>query len=187
MSVRPHALLLACLVACAGCKKDDRVAGAVSEARALTDQYRAALQEELTSALQAGGPARAIEVCQVEAPKIGSRVARKEGWTIQRTAFRVRNPANAPNEWQRRGLEVLRERLAAGGEPAGVEWHEVADGRLRYMRAIPLGGMCAVCHGQPESIPQEAKAKLRELYPEDQAVGFSVGELRGAFVVTAPL
>ncbi|MGM0774574.1 MAG: c-type heme family protein, partial [Pseudomonadota bacterium] len=38
------------------------------------------------------------------------------------------------------------------------------------------------CHGK--SIDPEVKAKLDELYPEDQATGFSEGDLRGAFVVT---
>lgn len=189
MSVRPHALLLAVFAIGTGCKKDDSVTKAMTEARALTDEYREALQEELTAAIQSGGPGAAIEVCHVEAPKIGTRVvgAEKKGWTIQRTALRLRNPANAPNEWQRRGLDALRERMAAGAAPAAAEWHEVVDGRLRYMRAIPLGGLCTLCHGDPATIPEEVRVKLAELYPEDRAVGFAVGELRGAFVVTAPL
>lgn len=181
-------LLLAGLAG-VGCRKDDGVAEAMNGARLLTEAYRDALQGKLTSALNDEGPAAAIRVCNVEAPAIGAKVlgGQREGWMIQRTALRVRNPANAPNEWQRRGLEALQERIERGTAPAAAEWHEVEEGALRYMRAIPLGGMCTLCHGDPESIPQEVKDELARLYPEDRAVGFSEGELRGAFVVTVPL
>ena len=54
--------------------------------------------------------------------------------------------------------------------------------RFQYMSAIPTQGMCLKCHGT--SIDPKVQAKLKELYPRDQATGFSEGELRGAFVVT---
>jgi hypothetical protein len=42
--------------------------------------------------------------------------------------------------------------------------------------------MCLGCHGK--NIAPEVQAKLDELYPEDQATGFSEGDLRGAFVIS---
>lgn len=41
-----------------------------------------------------------------------------------------------------------------------------------------------VSEAQGQSIKPDVQAKLKELYPEDEATGFSEGELRGAFVVT---
>jgi hypothetical protein len=32
----------------------------------------------------------------------------------------------------------------------------------------------------------DVAAKLHDLYPQDRATGFSVGDLRGAFIITAP-
>ncbi|MBE9562745.1 MAG: DUF3365 domain-containing protein, partial [Proteobacteria bacterium] len=67
-----------------------------------------------------------------------------------------------------------------------IEFHEMveADGKkqMRYMKAIPTGKPCTVCHG--ETIPPKVQAKITELYPEDKAVGFKVGDLRGAFSIT---
>ena len=37
------------------------------------------------------------------------------------------------------------------------------------------------CHGT--DIKPKVKEKLDELYPEDEATGFFLGDLRGAFVV----
>jgi hypothetical protein len=40
-----------------------------------------------------------------------------------------------------------------------------------------------MCHGPSESLAPDIKEKLATLYPQDQATGFSEGELRGWFWV----
>lgn len=162
----------------------------IGEARQLSDALQSALKSELMAAMKQGGPSAAIEVCQKRAPLMGAEVRDKRGkhtWTLSRTSLRVRNPDNAATEWQQRGLAELQGKFttAAPGTPA--EWHERApDGGLRYLRAIEMGPLCVTCHGDPGAIPSEVKSKLAELYALDRATGFAVGELRGAFVVTAP-
>ena len=56
---------------------------------------------------------------------------------------------------------------------------------FRYMKAIPAGELCLTCHGK--ELAPDLAAKLRELYPDDQATGFSLGEIRGAFTITQPM
>lgn len=58
---------------------------------------------------------------------------------------------------------------------------------LRYAKAIAIEPLCLTCHGTADSIPEEVKARLRTKYPLDQTTGYSVGELRGAVVITRPL
>jgi hypothetical protein len=166
-----------------------------AEARALTDRFRSQLESELLGVIEAegGSPAKAIAVCQVEAPKIAASMS-EDGWTVGRTAPRVRNPDNAPNEWQRRGLAHFAEAIAQAGENpdiAALEWHEIEEGprgqRLLYMRAIPMGGLCLACHGPIDQLDETVREQLAALYPKDEATGFAVGELRGAFVVTKQL
>ena len=48
-----------------------------------------------------------------------------------------------------------------------------------YVEPIHLQPLCATCHG--ESIEPTLLEAIRSRYPEDQAVGFRVGELRGLF------
>jgi hypothetical protein len=43
-----------------------------------------------------------------------------------------------------------------------------------------------MCHGSPESIPAVVKEALSEQYPEDQAIGFEAGSLRGWFWIEVP-
>jgi hypothetical protein len=53
------------------------------------------------------------------------------------------------------------------------------------MKAIPTGEVCQTCHGVEIAPP--VSAKIRELYPQDQAIGFKTGDLRGAFTITQSL
>jgi hypothetical protein len=165
-----------------------------AEARALSDRLAAALQSELVAAIgQEGGAAHAIEVCQIQAPAIATDLS-TDGWVVGRTAPRVRNPANAANEWQRRGLAHFADTIAAAGpnpDLASFEWQEIVErdgGReLHYMRAIPMGGLCLACHGPVEKINPAVLEQLAARYPDDQATGFAAGELRGAFAISKSL
>lgn len=67
-----------------------------------------------------------------------------------------------------------------------MEAHTVENGTFRYMKAIPMQGMCMTCHGGQELIPDNVKERLATLYPDDQATGFTPGSLRGAFTVSIP-
>jgi hypothetical protein len=53
------------------------------------------------------------------------------------------------------------------------------------MKAIPTGEICLACHG--ESISPDVATAIREAYPQDQATGFSLGDIRGAFTLSKPL
>jgi hypothetical protein len=56
---------------------------------------------------------------------------------------------------------------------------------FRYMKAIPTRGICLRCHG--EKIDPSLRMVLDRFYPEDQATGFEIGDVRGAFTIIKPL
>ncbi|MDF1554629.1 MAG: DUF3365 domain-containing protein [Deferrisomatales bacterium] len=157
----------------------------VAEARQAVQTLASQLKEALGSALQQGGVDEAIRVCQREAQGLAAKVSAATGWEVARTSTRYRNPANAPDPWERRVLAGFEARRAAGEAPETLEfseWVETGGTRmLRYMKAIPTGQVCLGCHGT--TIAPKAAAALREAYPEDRATGFSAGELRGAFTL----
>jgi hypothetical protein len=107
---------------------------------------------------------------------------------VSRTALSLRNPANAPDELQRAILEQFVADLASGQlEPpleAAVEINRGGRIERRYMRAIPTDALCLTCHGT--ELAPEVKAAIAKAYPDDQATGFSAGQLRGAFSVIWP-
>jgi hypothetical protein len=142
------------------------------------------------AALKAGGPMAAIGVCKTIAPSLAEQAGATRGLKVGRTALRLRNPANAPDAWERGVLEDFAAKIKAGTDPDKLEHAEVltdATGAatFRYMKAIPMRAEpCLVCHGAPEPA---LKAEITRLYPQDEATGFKPGDLRGAFTVRAPL
>ena len=168
------ALLAIAGAACAD-DEDPRLAQSRSIVTEFSDTLRAALQ----SAVADGGPVHAVGVCSEVAPGIASDLSRRYGAAVSRTSLRLRNSANLPSEWQEGVLRDFDEDAAA------AEYFERReDGRYRYMRAIPTGGLCLACHG--DSIPAEIESVLERGYPHDRARGYAAGDIRGACVVEWP-
>lgn len=147
--------------------------------------YGETLKGELMAAMQSGGPVTAIEVCKVRAPAIAEAVSREHDLDVHRVSLKNRNPANAPNAWQREVLLQFEQRRAAGEDPASLVWQDTVDtpegGEFRLMKAIPTAGLCLGCHG--EAVAEPVAEKIAALYPDDRATGFREGDIRGAFVV----
>ena len=160
-----------------------------SEPRALSVRLQQLLQQELFAAMRDGGPLKAIEVCRSKAPVLAADLSKESGWKVGRTALRVRNPANAPDAWEKKTLEEFGARFAKGEDAATVETFEVVElaGRksFRYMKAIRTAEPCLGCHGP--ALKPELATKVKELYPDDRATGFAAGELRGAFTLSRPM
>ncbi|RTZ59200.1 MAG: hypothetical protein DSZ32_05650 [Gammaproteobacteria bacterium] len=161
----------------------------IDASRAAVKSFMTQLKGELQAGMKAGGPVNAIDVCHTKAPEITSSVSKEKGWEIGRTSLKPRNPANKPDQWELAVLKKFEQRKAAGEDPKKMEYSEVVetDGKqtFRYMKAIPTGAICLTCHG--EKLAPEVEAKLKELYPEDQALGYKEGDIRGAFTIKQPI
>ena len=159
-----------------------------------TRDIGAAMLQELSQTLQAamaeGGPVKAIGVCKNKAPEIAMSLSAKHQVQVYRIGTRARNPdMGAPNEWQTKALAQFESRLARGDKPYDIEFVQVTktgayDLELRYAKPIVLQPMCTACHGTPEQISPQVKDELNKLYPNDKAINYKPGELRGAVIVT---
>jgi hypothetical protein len=143
----------------------------------------------LQASLKEGGPEAAISICRDQAPKLAAEVSREKACTVRRTSLKLRSQKNAPDAWERMGLESFAEQAAQGKDPAGLEFYEVVreggEPVLRYMKAIATGGPCLSCHGR--SLTPGLSVAILSTYPEDRATGYESGDLRGAFSVRKPL
>ncbi|MEP1903643.1 MAG: DUF3365 domain-containing protein, partial [Nitratireductor sp.] len=164
-------------------------------ARAATQEFGAELKGHLVAAIKASGPEGAVGVCKIAAPAVAENVSDRQGFSIARTSLKVRNPGNAPDEWERKVLEDFVARNDAG-EDAGEDaarmesWTVTKDKAtgvqvLRYMKAIPTQEVCTLCHGT--AISEPVREALAADYPDDRATGFEVGDIRGAFTVKMAL
>ncbi len=189
------AAALVCLAAstgwgCAERSREPASWAAVNEGALTPDQVRQrdaalearkAMYTELTvhlgQALERGGPAAAITVCRDEAPAIARRISERHGLAIGRTSFWLRNPENAPPDWARPLVEARADSSV---------WLAGPEGRLGAFLPIRVQRVCMTCHGPEDTLDPAVRTALARHYPEDDATGFGVGDLRGWFWVEVP-
>lgn len=192
-----HALVLFGLVACQ--KKEEETGTSKKSKDPLKEEVFLEKAEEasgvlmkrlggqLKAALEAGGPVAAVQVCQqVAQPMTEAASGEFEGYSVARTALRVRNPKNAPDESDRKVLTDWEKAVEADGGVPEPHLDRREDGRVVVYRPIMTQAICLKCHGDRKRLGEELQSLLAENYPQDQAVGFEEGSLRGAFKVEFP-
>ena len=144
----------------------------------------APLKKGLMGALKgamAEGPETAVDACKLAAPSITAGAGAPDR-RVGRTSKRLRNPANAPADW----LVPLLDAYQQGGPSAhNGRVVDLGSQGIGYVEPIYMKKLCVTCHGP--SVEPALLEHIRERYPEDRAVGFEEGDLRGLFwVVTSP-
>lgn len=157
---------------------------ALDRAKAAVNAMGAVLTATLLEELQKGGPAQAVRVCSEVAPALAAEQS-TQGLAIRRVSLKARNPADRPDDYERAVLQTWVSRLDEGLAPEALAETVEEEGRtvLRYMRPIMVMAPCLACHGDPAAMSPELMAVLEERYPDDEAVGYTEGDLRGAFTV----
>jgi hypothetical protein len=149
----------------------------LERAAAAKDLLASTLMGALTEELEVGGPAGAVDICRDMAPMISANTAEESGVRIGRTSFRLRNPENQPPAWAR---QLVARRVEGPTTLVGP------DGELGVLAPIRVAEPCLACHGDRESMDPAVREAIAEGYPDDEAVGFAAGDLRGWFWVEVP-
>lgn len=142
-----------------------------------------ALSGRLGEAIAAGGPVHAVSYCSEKALPITDSLSQAYGLQIRRTALRYRNPANAPSA---REVEILDQFQAitdpiARNKPLVKRWERDS---LFFYKPILTADRCLACHGtKGVEMDSATSEKIQALYPNDQAVGFGRGDLRGMWTI----
>jgi len=156
------------------------------EAIGIVKEFGGSLKPELKQAIQVGGPAHAISVCAEKAPAIAQRLSNETGWIVKRVSLKARNSQSAiPDAWEMKVLKQFDQRQANGESASQMAYSEVVDDKFRFMKAQGVEAVCLNCHAS--EIKPDVEAALKENYPEDKALGYTLGQIRGAFSLTRDL
>jgi hypothetical protein len=142
------------------------------------------LSTQLTEQMKAGGPAQAIPFCNQKAMPITNQLSEKFDATIKRTSNNLRNQQNAPSK---RELEILDEfhKIKLEGKPLKPIVEIDADSKKHFYAPIVLKANCLVCHGKlNETVNVKTDSIIKSLYPNDKAIGYAEGDLRGIWSIT---
>lgn len=143
---------------------------------------KSALAAVLIPTVSTQGTVEALQYCNTQAIPLTDSVSTYTSHSIKRVSDKARNPANEANETELTYILDTKERIAAGEEPTPKVF-AVSDKVIGYY-PIMTNQFCLQCHGSiGKQISEETYATIQELYPNDKAIDYSEGELRGIFVV----
>jgi hypothetical protein len=154
------------------------------------DGYATAAQSRLIGALlgqiEQEGIVSAISYCHSNAESLTAVDSLQEkGIIVSRVAQRNRNDGNALDKEDAIvfGLMKSKAKMVEGEERMLREEEE----DIIFYKAIFLGmPTCLKCHGKEEEITEEVMFEIDNLYPNDIARDFSLGDLRGMWKVRIP-
>lgn len=149
----------------------------------LITEFQTALKKELVTALSEGGAVKAISVCNLTAPLIADSFSTLPGITIKRVSLKQRNQQFVPDSFEDSVLNIFN--ASEDSQPRITDKY-INDGdihRYRYMKEIKTGQLCLNCHGDPSKFSKPITDALAKNYPNDQAVGYQLGDSRGAFSI----
>ncbi|WP_456378568.1 Tll0287-like domain-containing protein [Lutibacter sp.] len=142
------------------------------------------LSSNLIQQMKIGGPSQAVPFCNVQAMPITYKMAEKFNVTIKRTSDKVRN---SKNKASKRELEIIKEysTLIKNNE-ALTPIVELDENNMKhYYAPIKLNAKCLACHGElGNKLSVKTDSLIKSLYPNDKAIGYKDGNLRGVWSIT---
>ncbi len=175
-------------------RRDARRAQPTNPAEALAWAEQAAseakrgLKKRLQSAMHAGGPVEAVTACNLQAPSVVADIERIRDVRVGRSSLRLRNPDNAAAPaWVAAWLEVHGANRA-DPDSTVAEVVTQADGTAvaRVLHPLAVEPLCLTCHGPPEAVAAPVRERIAGLYPNDNAMGYAAGDLRGVLWAEYP-
>jgi hypothetical protein len=157
------------------------------------DQIVAQAQQEMDrlvpAHLQVGGVAEALAHYRPLHYRSVDSLATAFGALVQRVSRQPRNPANqAQMPASSRLNEFENSPSTADLQEQGSLVQRFSQTDLLYTRPILIrDAYCLRCHGTPgKELSQADNLLIKDAYPDDQATGYQMGQLRGMWVITFP-
>ncbi|MBR9758408.1 MAG: DUF3365 domain-containing protein [Algicola sp.] len=144
---------------------------------------KAQLGKNLMGTIKKEGTLQAVSFCNEVAYPITDSVAMAHKVQIKRVSNKARNPKNSANAYATGLIEQYTKDMEAQKTPKAVVIEQ--DSTVKFYAPITTNTMCIQCHGTPgQDIKPEVYSRIKQLYPNDLAVGYDVDQVRGLWEIT---
>ena len=170
-------------------KRGDRRAVVSNNGKLAAKTLKIALKKNLKEKMEKEGPLGALSFCANSAQSITDMVNRdaKKGVRVKRVSEKYRNPLNKPDNLDNLAFQFfqkMKDRDGVYPDDFITRLRHKEDKNIeifRYYEPLFIEKPCLACHG--EKLKPEVAAQLKELYPNDMATGYKLGDLRGLIAV----
>lgn len=144
---------------------------------------KATLGKNLMGAIQKVGVLHALSFCNVQAMPLTDSMSTKHNAKIKRVSDKYRNPKNEANEEELNYISLYKQILENGEQPEPIVVEE--NENVNFYYPIVTNDMCLKCHGTPgQEIQPKTLERIQALYPQDNAIGYDVNEVRGMWSIS---
>ena len=142
------------------------------------------LSSQLGKAVAQAGLTNAITFCSVHGIAITSSVGVTNQVELRRVTQQPRNPQNRADTNELALIQRFQAQLAGGVSPKPIVTTNRGGHLTCYAPIVLKLPLCLSCHGQPGAdINADVMDLLKQNYPQDEATGFRMGQLRGLWRV----
>jgi hypothetical protein len=129
---------------------------------------------ELENAIKNNGPKEAVKFCNENLPSIMTKIKAEvgENLKIQRKTDKTRNPKNLADDIDRAALDYFKNDFTK----QKTNFIKETENNYIYFQPIYIKPTCLICHGK--NIEKSLDQEIKKLYPNDQATGYELGDLR---------
>ena len=152
-----------------------------TKGKEITKNTQMLLGKNLKGTMKTKGPVAAVSFCSTKAIPLTSEMEQKYHASIKRVSDKLRNPKNEGNANEKAIIAQYKASLSKGEALTPVTQVE-KDGKVHFYAPIKVGGLCLTCHGTAVAKPVDSILKLT--YPNDKAIGYKQGDLRGIWSIT---
>lgn len=180
------ALSATLLTAATPTKEDKQLQETIKIGKYSSQMLMKTLGTNMKKHMKKGGVMDALNFCSSEAFNLTEGVNKKipKGVRIKRISAKYRNPVNAPQDEEMAILESFESLNKANAVLPEYIVQKVDAKTDKYYQALMIDNkVCLACHGDiAKNI--DLRREVASVYPLDKAVGYEMGDLRGAIVVT---
>ncbi len=142
------------------------------------------LSGNLQKAMKKGGVPNALEYCNLAAMPLVDSLSKVHDAEIRRTSLKVRNPKNRPTPQELEQLQSY-EIQSKAGEKLSPVVKEIDPNTIAFYAPISIMPVCERCHGVlGNTLLEKDYEVVKKLYPEDKAIGYMSGDLRGMWSIS---
>ena len=166
--------------------KEDELQSVIKEGQIATKTLLQTLQKNMQQHMKQGGVTDALNFCSNEAYALTDKVNEnlKQGIVAKRISAKYRNGANAPLPDEMKVLDSLQNLQESNKKIPPFVLKKVDEHTYKFYKPLVINKpVCLKCHGDISKDPDLQKS-ISKRYPDDKAVNYKMGDLRGAVVVT---
>jgi hypothetical protein len=151
----------------------------------LVGETKRKISTTLVDAMEKGGVKYAAQFCNLVAYPIVDSISKVHHARIRRVSDKPRNPKDAMNDDEQKVFALFKAKAQMPNAELKPIVMQHDDGTVGYYAPIKISmPTCLKCHGEVgKDVKAEDYKVLKSLYPNDVAVGYKEGDLRGMFSI----